>query len=167
MTKEEILSMLKTAKDKESLKKMWFRMAMKLHPDKGGDEEIFKFASNEYESLFSRLKDGFKRSEKEHYEESPNEDELSEMLFELLMKYSRISMLNVELCGSWIWITGDTKPHSDEFKEDHFMWSPKKSAWYFHEGKYRKRGKKHYSLEEIRMMHGSRFYKTKEKEEIK
>ncbi len=41
----------------EALKKQYHRLAMKHHPDVGGNTEDMKEINNEYEALFSRLKD--------------------------------------------------------------------------------------------------------------
>ena len=65
--------------------------------------------------------------------------------------------INIELCGSWLWVTGNTKQYKDIFKQNNFRWSPKKSSWYFapqSDKKYKYRGKK--TLDEIRTFYGSK-----------
>ena len=39
--------------------------------------------------------------------------------------------LTVEVCGEWVWVSGDTKPHKETLKSAGFKWSPKKVNWYF------------------------------------
>jgi curved DNA-binding protein CbpA len=39
--------------------------------------------------------------------------------------------LTVEVCGLWIWVSGDTKPHKEALKSAGYLWSPKKLMWYF------------------------------------
>ena len=63
--------------------------------------------------------------------------------------------VNVEVCGSWIWATGNTKAYKSALKELGFKWASRKSAWYFHVGPYRKRSKSELSLDEIRRRFGS------------
>ena len=41
----------------EDLKKIYFSLAQRLHPDHGGSEEEFKTLNSEYQSLFPKLKD--------------------------------------------------------------------------------------------------------------
>lgn len=43
--------------------------------------------------------------------------------------------LIVELVGSWIWVSGETKKHKDQLKALGFWWSHKREKWYFHTGK--------------------------------
>ena len=38
--------------------------------------------------------------------------------------------LEVKLAGSWVWISGNTKPLRKELKAQGLMWSPKKEKWY-------------------------------------
>lgn len=40
----------------EEVKKQYRKLAMKFHPDKGGDEEIFKAINNEYEEAIEYAK---------------------------------------------------------------------------------------------------------------
>jgi len=34
--------------------------------------------------------------------------------------------LTIEICGSWIWVSGDTRPHKDTLKNAGFKWASKK-----------------------------------------
>ena len=61
----------------------------------------------------------------------------------------------IEVCGSWVWVTGNTREHKEELKALSFRWSSNKSAWYFHRDGYRKRSNKHMSLDDIRGFYGS------------
>jgi len=38
--------------------------------------------------------------------------------------------LTVEITGSWIWVSGDTKPVKDELKDHGMKFSFKKTKWY-------------------------------------
>ena len=68
--------------------------------------------------------------------------------------------INIELCGSWLWITGNTKEHKEVLKGLHFRWSKSKLAWYYHTEDYKKSSKKTYSLDEIRDLYGSETIKA-------
>lgn len=39
--------------------------------------------------------------------------------------------LTVEVCGSWVWVSGETRQHKESLKEHGFRWAPKKKVWYF------------------------------------
>lgn len=70
--------------------------------------------------------------------------------------------LDIEICGSWIWVSGDTKPHKEALKAAGYHWAPKKLMWHWRpEGsKSWSRGK--YSMDEVRARHGSVTVKSKE-----
>jgi curved DNA-binding protein CbpA len=63
--------------------------------------------------------------------------------------------LVIEICGAWVWVTGNTREHKDRLKESGFMWASKKAAWYFRPEEYRSRSKGSSTLEEIREKYGS------------
>ena len=78
---------------------------------------------------------------------------------ELINKLLHFPDIEVELCGSWIWVSGETKAVKDDLKALGFKWSRNKAAWYFHRDPYHKRSKKSMTLDEIRNMYGSKKYK--------
>lgn len=41
----------------------------------------------------------------------------------------------VELCGSWVWVSGNTYGVKESLKQLGFRFSSKKKMWYFHEDK--------------------------------
>lgn len=63
--------------------------------------------------------------------------------------------LKVEVCGSWLWVTGNTKAHKAVLKEACFKYSGKKKAWFFKPAGKFMSSKGRYSLDDIRQRHGS------------
>ena len=43
----------------------------------------------------------------------------------------RLPDVNLECRGSWLWASGNTRPHNTELKSVGFKFAPKKSAWYW------------------------------------
>ena len=76
---------------------------------------------------------------------------------EIITALINIPNITIELIGSWLWITGETKPIKEYLKELGFKFSGKKSAWYWKPGekKYRKKSKRELNLDEIRNLYGS------------
>lgn len=64
--------------------------------------------------------------------------------------------LVIELCGAWVWVTGDTRTHKAELKQAGFKWASKKLMWYFRppDAKVFSNGKK--TIGEIRGKYGSK-----------
>ncbi len=76
---------------------------------------------------------------------------------QLIKKYHAIigvAGIEIELCGTWLWVTGETRPVADVLKRNTFRWARRKQAWYFHTGSFSKRGRV-MTLDEIRERHGS------------
>jgi len=75
--------------------------------------------------------------------------------------------LTIEICGCWVWVTGDTRTHREALKAAGYKWSPKKTAWYFRAEEDRKTWyNKSHTLDEIRFKYGSQSVVEKERQRI-
>ena len=79
----------------------------------------------------------------------------------------RLNGLEVEICGSWIWVSGNTKEHKEVLKQLGFKFAYKKKAWYYHKDKFRKKSHEELTMDDIRDMFGSQRYEQKKEEEKK
>lgn len=143
-------------KNKKELVKTFRQLAKKLHPDAGGDAEEFKAMKDEFDRLLAILPDGSEGSG--NVTENPKRD-IPEDLSEALEKVIHIDGIEIEICGSWIWVSGNTYPAKDAIKAAGFRFSSNKKMWYWHDGEYRRRGRK-MTMDEIRERHGSQEVKT-------
>ena len=85
---------------------------------------------------------------------------------EIINKLVIVPGLRIEVCGTWIWIYGNSYPFRDYLKSIGCRWSKGKKLWYWTEAEY-KRGYKHPSKGEIRVMYGSTIVKSeKDKRQI-
>jgi len=66
-----------------------------------------------------------------------------------------LTTCQIEIIGSWLWVSGNTFQYKDIFKELHFTWCKNKSAWSYHTDSYKKKSSKTYSMDTIREMFGS------------
>ncbi len=107
----------------------------------------------EYERLWAQYENVHRNSEGETYERETTET--PEEFANIIDKLVKLQGVHVELCGSWIWVSGNTKGYKDMMKELHFKWAFKKQAWYFHSEPYRKKSHRELLLDEIREMFGS------------
>ena len=71
--------------------------------------------------------------------------------------------IDIEICGSWIWVSGNTFNCKDKLKEIGFKWAKAKKKWYWQQGEYTRKSKKTFSMDEIREMHGSETVKNSSK----
>lgn len=145
----------------EEVKATFHKLAKELHPDNGGNAEQFKQMFTEYQEAFNRLKNVHKNHEGQTYTKETTET--PEQFADLIRTLTKFNGCLVELIGSWIWVSGNTKEYKEQLKELNFKWSKNKAAWYFHEGEYHRSGKKVYDLETIRSMYGATKYENEQK----
>lgn len=88
-------------------------------------------------------------------------------LREMLNKIIHLSDITIEICGAWLWISGNTYQYRKELKEYGFKWASKKSQWYWHSEAFRKKGKKALSMNDIRSYYGSTEVQTEEVKRLK
>lgn len=144
----------------EDLKKQYKQLAVKHHPDKGGNTTDMQEINAEYDRLFELLKNTHKNAEGQTYTTQTETTETANDFKEIIEKLIRFNGIHIEICGSWVWVTGNTIEHREELKKMKFRWSKSKIAWYYHRDEYRKSTKRTYTLDEIRDLYGSETIKT-------
>ncbi len=146
----------------EELKKAFRKLAAKLHPDNGGNVEEFKAMKLEFEKLWDNLKNIHTNKKGEQYDTTGTDratTETAKEFMNIIEKLMFISDITVELCGSWIWVGGNTKEYKDLLKELGFKYSSNKQMWYYQRDGIRRYHKKAWSIDEIRSAYGSKTYK--------
>lgn len=135
----------------EELKRAYRKLAMAFHPDKGGDAETMKAINNEYEAKFNELKNAYNtgRTEEQQIKECPEE------FINVIINIIDLEGIEIELCGSWIWVSGQTYEHKDVLKENGFMWANKKKMWYWRSEENAVTSRKSKDMGEIRSKYGS------------
>lgn len=151
----------KDIKTLEDLKKCYHKLIFKFHPDRGGSTASMQEINLEYEELFAKLKNFHADKDGNVYEKETNEE--PEEFMELLEELMKLSGITIECIGSFVWVGGETKLHKDKLKEIGLKFSSKKSMWYFAPEWWVKRGKKQYSMDEIRGKYGVQYKATTDK----
>jgi curved DNA-binding protein CbpA len=144
------------------LRREYHRLALLNHPDRGGCEETMKGINNEFEFLSKKLinADSTFTQERKNYEYKVSED-----LQYIIDQIINLIGIEIEIIGSWVWLTGNTYPNREAIKEAGFNFSRQKSAWYWHAGDYRKRNGKMSSLDDVRDFWGSEKIAQRRQEE--
>lgn len=158
------MTYFKDCKTAEELKKAYHKAAAKLHPDNGGNEEEFKKMQSEYMKAFDRLKNIHTNAAGETYEKESSENAADFM--DIINKVIHLDGVNIEIIGSWVWLTGNTSLYKDEIKAAGFWWSKNKKSWYFNgdDKKSRRRGR--FTMDQLREKWGSEEVKKEKQERI-
>lgn len=147
-------------KNLDELKAQYRRLAMMYHPDRGGSVEIMQAINAEHDRLFEQLKrEQNARAEQDNTGRTRATTETPEEFRTIISALLKIPGIIVELCGSWLWITGDTRPVKDALKSAGCRWSSSKKMWYWRhpeDTSFRYRGKS--SMGEIRDKYGSQVF---------
>lgn len=142
----------KDVKTLDELRSMYRKLALLHHPDRGGSTSDMQEINNEYDILSKRLihsNTEFSKCRKS-WEEFVS-SEIREKLNDIIL----LEDIIIEIIGSWIWVTGNTRAVKDQLKVHGFKFSPNKLAWYWQTGDYHKLSKKQFSLDDLRIMYGS------------
>ena len=140
----------------EEVKKQYRKLVMEHHPDRGGSEEDMKAINAEWDWFkkhnynIHQTKDGSVYTD----ERQDVPDEVTERFAWLINVLIAMEGVGIEICGSFIWLSGNTKPYKEVLKALGFRWARKKRMWYIAPTSYRKRGGER-TMEEIRGWYGS------------
>lgn len=122
-------------KDFTEVKKHYLKLVKKFHPDSGGDEVKFKEMQEEFLQISKNF--NYDKTEINFYNSIINE-------------IIKLENINIDLIGSWIWISGNTYPHKEILKSLNFKFSRFKKAWYLHNGKYKQKFTSKKTLDELK-----------------
>jgi len=151
----------------EELKTAYHKLAVKFHPDLGGDNEIMKIINNEFDYLSENLKTIHRNADGKIYEK--DFEETPKEWRELVINLLKLQMqdVDIEIVGAWLWVTGETKPYSKQLGKYglKLRFHSVKKAWYKSPDGYRKKTNKNYSMNDLRDMYGSKSVNQKSKEE--
>jgi curved DNA-binding protein CbpA len=141
----------------EIIKTAYRKACSKYHPDRNpAGLEMMKLINQAYDAI----KDETGRQE---------ENQAGNYCEEINTALNAVIHLGfeIEVCGAWVWLHGDTKPHRELLKTAGFKWAPKKCLWYYRPADYKSNGRGKFSMDEIREKHGSQKVTMKERSKLK
>ena len=146
----------------QEVKTKYRQLAKELHPDKNGSTELMQNLNTEYAFVITKLAKG----------ESIIEEEVNRIITEseeyknALTAIIHCTGITIEVVGSWIWVSGETKAVKEILKANRFVWAKKKenlSLWFFRSEEFscKNRLAKHTEFNAIKSKYGSYEIKTK------
>lgn len=136
----------------EELKKEYRRLCMKHHPDKGGNTETMQAINSMYEARLTMLAQSEKNTE-----EAIN---IGKQYQEQIQKIIHLPDIEIEVCGLWIWVSGQTFPVKTQLNEANYKFASKKKVWYWKPPNMKSTNRKPRSMEWIRNRYGSERVET-------
>ena len=160
--------MFSHCKSPAETKQYYKKQAFKLHPDRStGNHNLFIEMQAEYLKRLKQLdgqeSTGFDKKAHTYYYNEAVETEIMEKITELLNL--KANDLEIELCGVWLWVSGNTKAYKDRLKELKLVWHSRRLKWYFRTGGKRKRKMSKMSMDDIRFAYGSRSFEAEKQEQ--
>ena len=168
---------IKPGDSEEEIRAAYRELVKKYHPDKYVDnpladlaEEKMQEINNEYSRLFETLKDVHKSTRPDGARTYTSENKTSEKaadFINIINALFKLDGLEIELCGRWLWISGETMKNREALKQMGCKWSQNKKKWSWHfpeDSAMSYKGRKAWSMEQIRRTWGSE-HVEQEKEE--
>lgn len=152
MTREEITLHFENITGINEAKKVYKTLAKLLHPDVGGSDEEFKILNSIYNDFI------------EHKIFFSNESKIDLEIEKIISQILHYENITIELIGSWIWLSGDTKAIKERLKELNFKWASQKKMWYYGEMKSKNPHPK--SIDEIKSKYETKTFKRNEQNKI-
>ncbi len=151
----------------KELKKAYHKLVLKNHPDKGGDHETMVAIVLEYEWAIKNLfdKDGNRLGGAKANGSTSHYNFEADGFREALDKLMQLDGLTIEVCGTWIWVGGNTLPNKDAIKAAGCRWAKAKKLWYWKDPETFCRSKG-CSMDKIRELHGSEVFKSNGKKAL-
>ena len=127
-----------------------FRILSKqLHPDLGGNAELFKVMLNEYQA-WNQFNDEIVNS----WEHRPATG-LHDGAVECIRVATGLDGVIVDVVGAFVWCRGDTRQHKTILKGLGMFWAPKSQAWMLKTPGWKRRAKKPWGYNKARSVYGS------------
>ena len=127
MTRIEALTILQNPKPvPESVRAAYRAAALKYHPDRGGDLRQMQLVNIAYD-LLRNIINVHGTWGQWHYDKAAKTEPLTETIKRAYNKISHLPGIEIELCGTWLWVSGKTRAVKNELKAAGF-----KSVSYTH-----------------------------------
>lgn len=151
-----MLQFFQYCKTKQEAKAEFRRLAKIYHPDtETGSNETMVQIINQYEQVMKRLEYA-KDTENQRSNETDEQFKarLSKEMQEVLVNVSHLP-IEIEVIGSWIWVSGNTYPYRSYLTANNFNWCPKKRMFSWTLTRRKKYKAEPQDMEKIRERYGS------------
>ena len=138
-------------KTPEQIKARYFDLAKQHHPDHGGDLQTMQRINSEFAEALNAA-----QTASADQAQNTFDDDIPDQYISVLTVLFSIPDLSIELCGSWLWIFGNTYPARETLRDAGCCWSSSKKKWYWCPTGSTSRRRRTFTMEQIYSMYGSR-----------
>ena len=145
----------------EDVRNRYRELAKKYHPDVGGSNEEMKHINTAYDTAcryYTRRQNPDKTEE-----QWADLDKVNERIRKVILELLRLKGVEIEICGWWVWVSGDTRAVKEQLKELGLRFAPKKKMWYY--AGIPSHNRKTWSMDSIRWAYGSEKVRHEEERE--
>lgn len=113
----------------DEIKAEYHKLAKANHPDLGGNTATMQTINTEYAFEINKAI----RAEKPGKTEQEYTDlaEVNEVVRRAVEAIVNLPSITIEICGLWVWVSGNTIAVKGEIKAAGYRWASKKKMWYF------------------------------------
>ena len=115
------------------IKSLYRKLAMEHHPDRGGDTRVMQDINSEYHDILKSMHGHTTRGSdgKDHtyYYNYWREDMVTKVLKQLFA-LNLPDDVEIDVIGTWVWVSGNTKPIKDKLKSiDRMRFNSRRKCW--------------------------------------
>lgn len=154
------MTYFKNCKTIEDVKEVYRKLAKKLHPDCGGNAEEFKKMSAEYTTAYNRFKNIHRDQKNDQEEKTEYREYTAEEFADIINKVIHLDGVEIDIVGTWVWLSGNTYPHRETIKAAGFFFSSKHKKWYYNGNTKKSRKHSKLTYEQVKDIHGCKTVKT-------
>ena len=154
------MNYFKECQNLDEVKKLYRQLAKQLHPDKGGSTEQMQILNSEFTKVIKLMAKGYKGSGAKFTDQEAEAEILqAEAYREAVAAIINIEGINIELCGTYIWVTPLDAAKFWDFwpamKEAKFFFAKVKKQYFFRTAENAVKNYKTLSQDQIRVKYGS------------
>ena len=149
----------------EECKRQFKRLMVKYHPDLASKRGMSVEEATEACQQIGREWDYLKSHNYYIHEDSNGgtytdddqmkADDVTERYADIIEALIKMEGVIVEICGTFLWLSGNTYEHKAEIKALGFRWASKKKRWFLAPKDWKKKGRRELGMDEIRNNYGS------------
>lgn len=141
----------------EAIKRQYHKLALQHHPDRGGDLKTMQEINAEFDELRKRYYNVHEGKNGTTYtdESQTTTTDVDDRFIEIIDKLMKMDDVGIEICGSFVWLSGNTFDYRDDIKALGAKWAKKKRMWFIAPCDWKKRSGREWSMDKIRERHGS------------